>query len=69
MKPKIELDPLALMWVKRRLKILQAREMHKLARDIRRMNKEMEPHRKLAEERRKAGVLGEGFIMRSCYNG
>lgn len=69
----IELDPLARMWAEHRLKVLQARidnyEIRRLAKEIRRQNEELAPLRKLAEERRKAGVRGEGFVMKSCYKG
>lgn len=63
------LEPLARMYAKRRMEILQRREMGQLAAELRRLNKETEPLRKLAEERRKAGVRGEGFVMRSSYSG
>lgn len=60
----LPMNHLAEIWARRELARLERKQLRAMARDLRDANKKAEPLRKLAAERRKAGVKGDGFVMR-----
>lgn len=60
------MNPLALAWARRQIEIATAREIRKLAAEIRDTQKAIRPLRKAAEEWRKARMRQDGpsgFVM------
>jgi hypothetical protein len=58
------MDPLAEMWVKKRIEQLEKKQLRVLVAEVRQANHEMEPLRRMAAERWRQGVRGEGFVMK-----
>lgn len=58
------MNPLVLAYLERQVARIERRKLVKLAGEIRDLNRKAEPLRKQAAEQRRAGVKGEGFIMK-----
>lgn len=58
------MNPLAEMWARKELKRLQRKELRLIVQDLREAQRKLEPLRQLARDRYKAGVRGDGFVMK-----
>ena len=58
------MNPLAEMWARKELKRLQHKELRLIIQELRDAQKESEPLRQIARERYRAGVQGDGFVMK-----
>ena len=59
-----DMNPLAEMWARRELERLERKRLRQLMIELREANKKAEPLRQEASERHKAGIKGDGFVMR-----
>jgi hypothetical protein len=62
------MNPLAEMWARRELKRLERRQLRKAVVDLRTAQEAAAPFRKIAADRYRAGVNGEGFVMKPATN-
>ncbi|MEM1391465.1 MAG: hypothetical protein AAGG45_10325 [Pseudomonadota bacterium] len=63
------MNPLVQTYLKRQTELMQRKQLRNLCRDLREQQRKMEPIRQARAERRKAGIKGEGFVMREGYGG
>jgi ribosomal 50S subunit-associated protein YjgA (DUF615 family) len=58
------MDPLAKAYLKRQHQKAERRQLQKLCRDLREKQQKVEPLRRAYLDRIKAGIKGDGFVMR-----
>ena len=62
------MNHLAEMWARRELERLERRQLRKAVVDLRAAQEAAGPLRKIAATRYRAGVNGEGFVMKPATN-